>query len=146
MDEPQYLLVDSRVLPEVFLKVLDAKRLIDTGRARTVNEAVRLSGISRSAFYKYKSYVHAFNGPSQNRLITLQTMLRDESGVLSQVIGLLYRCGANILTINQNIPVGGIAPVSVTARIDNLLVTLDTMLSDLRATDGVEDISVMTGE
>jgi chorismate mutase len=146
MDEtPHYLIVDSRVLPEVFLKVIDAKRLLDTGRARSVNEAARLAGLSRSAFYKYKGCVHTFEDHTGGRIITLQAMLRDEAGVLSQLTGLLYRCGANIFTINQNMPIGGLASVSVTARIDGLQVTLESLLTSLRGVEGVEDISVMPG-
>jgi len=147
MDEtPHYLIVDSRVIPDVFLKVVNAKRLLDTGKARSVNEAAQLAGISRSAFYKYKSCVHTFDDHTGGRIVTLQAMLRDEAGVLSHLTGLLYRCGANILTINQNIPIGGLAPVSVTARIDSLQVTLESLLSSLRDIEGVEDIAVMLGE
>lgn len=143
--EPQFLIVDSRVLPDVFLKVIEAKRLLDTGKAQSVNEAARLAGISRSVFYKYKGSVHTFDDQSGGRIITLQAMLRDEAGVLSKLIGLLYECGANILTINQNIPIGGLAPVSVTARIDNLQVTIEKLLASLREIDGVKDIAVMSG-
>jgi chorismate mutase len=142
---PRYLIVDSRVLPEVFVKVVDAKRLLDTGRVSSVNEAVKTAGISRSAFYKYRGFVHTFDDHSGGRIITLQAMLRDRVGVLSGLTGMLYRCGANILTINQNIPIGGLAPVSVTARIDSLTVTLDELMSGLRGIDGVEEISVMLG-
>lgn len=147
MDETaHYLIVDSCVLPEVFTRVIDAKRLLETGKAHSVNEAARLAGISRSAFYKYKSYVHTFDDHTGGRIITLQTMLRDQAGVLSMLTGMLYRCGANILTINQNIPIGGLAPVSVTARIDSLQVALEKLLSSLREIDGVEEIAVMLGE
>ena len=143
---PHYLIVDSRVLPEVFLKVIDAKRLLEAGKVHSVGEAARLAGISRSAFYKYKGCVHTFDSRAGGRIITLQAMLRDEAGVLSQLTGLLYRCGANILTINQNIPISGTAPVSVTARVDSLQVTLEALLSNLRDIDGVEDINVLSGE
>lgn len=143
--EPQFLIVDSRVLPDVFLKVIEAKRLLDTGKAQSVNEAVRIAGISRSVFYKYKGSVHTFDDQSGGRIITLQAMLRDEAGVLSKLTGLLYQCGANILTINQNIPIGGLAPVSVTARIDNLQVTIEKLLANLKVIDGVKEIAVMSG-
>ena len=145
-DTPRYLIVDSRAIPDVFLKVINAKRMLETGRARSVNEAAQLAGISRSAFYKYKNSVHTFDDHPGGRIVTLQAMLRDEAGILSRLTGRLYTCGANILTINQNIPIGGVAPVSVTARIDNLQVTLDTLLSGLREIEGVEDINIMLGE
>lgn len=145
-DTPRYLIVDSRVLPEVFLKVIEAQRLLDSGRAHSVNDAARMSGISRSAFYKYRGCVHTFDDHSGGRIITLQAVLNDRAGVLSGLTGMLYRCGANILTINQNIPIGGLAPVSVTARIDGLTIALETLLSSLRGIDGVEEISVMLGD
>jgi chorismate mutase len=145
-ETPQYLIVNSSVLPDVFLKVIDAKRMLDAGRVHSVNEAARLAGISRSAFYKYKNCVHTFDDHSGGRIVTFQAMLRDEAGVLSQLTGMLYRCRANILTINQNIPIGGLAPVSVTARIDSVQVTLEKLLSSLRNIDGVKDIAVMLGE
>lgn len=142
---PGYLLVESKVLPDVFLKVIEAKRLIASGRARSVNEAVKKAGISRSAFYKYKDSVHPFNESAGGRIMTLHTMLRDEAGVLSHLTGLLYRCGANILTINQNIPVAGIAPVTVSARVEGIQMTLDEMLMEIRKIDGVENIEVVSG-
>jgi chorismate mutase len=145
-DRPDYLIVNSSVLPDVFLKVIEAKRMLDSGRAHSVNEAVQLAGISRSAFYKYKSCVHTFDDHTGGRIVTLQAVLRDEPGVLSQLTSMLYRCGANILTLNQNIPIGGLAPVSVTARIDNLQVTLEKLLSSMRAIEGGEEIAVMLGE
>lgn len=140
-----YLLVDSRVLPAVFPKVIRAKQLLDTGRARSVNEAVRMAGISRSAFYKYRARVHEFDEHSGGRILTLQAMLRDEAGVLSRLTGTLSHTGANILTINQNIPIGGVAPVSVTARLHDTGVKLDELLDILRQLDGVLQISVVSG-
>ena len=142
----RFLLVDSRVLPEVFIKVLDAKMLLNTGKAQSVNEATRLAGISRSAFYKYKSCVHPFDEHTSGRIITLSAMLRDEAGVLSQMTAELYRSGANILTINQSVPISGVAPVSVAARIDGLNVTLDNLLLSLRKIDGVREIDVVSCE
>lgn len=143
---PRYLLVDTDVLPEVFRKVVEAKRLLVSGRARTVNEAVRLAGLSRSAFYKYKDNVHSFNNKAGGRIITLHAMLRDEAGVLSDLIGVLYHSGANILTINQNIPIAGVAPVSVTLRIDGLHISLDELLEELHGITGLENIEIVSGE
>lgn len=140
-----FLLVESRMLPAVFTKVLDAKRLLDTGRARSVNEAVRAVGISRSAFYKYRESVHEFDSHADGRILTLQAMLRDEAGVLSRMTGTLYRTGANILTINQNIPVGGVAPVSVAIRVHDPNIKLDELLDMLRGLDGMLQISVVSG-
>jgi chorismate mutase len=145
-DIPRYLLVESDVLPEVYVKVVEAKRMLVTGKARSVNEAARLAGISRSAFYKYKDKVHPFNNKAGGRIITLHAMLHDEPGVLSELTGLLYHSGANVLTINQDIPIGGVAPVSVTSRIDGLHISLDELLLNLRSIEGVDNIEIVSGE
>lgn len=144
-DMPRYLLIESDALPEVFLKVIEAKRLLLSGRVKSVNEAARSAGISRSAFYKYKDSVHPFNEDAGGYIITLQAMLRDEAGMLSKLTGLLYHEGANIMTINQNIPVGGFAPVTITARADGLAIPLGTLLEKIRAIDGVNTIEVVSG-
>lgn len=142
---PQYLLVESNVLPEVFLKVIEAKQLLLSGQAHSVNEASKLAGLSRSAYYKYKDSVHPFNDQAGGYIITLHAMLRDEAGVLSKLTALLYREGANIMTINQNIPVNGIAPVTVTARADGMRLPLCDLLEQLRELDGVNSIEVISG-
>lgn len=141
---PRYLLVESAVLPEVFLKVIEAKQLLLTGRAHSVNEAVHLAGISRSAFYKYKNSVHPFNESAGGYIITLHAMLRDEAGMLSRLTGLLYREGANIMTINQSIPIGGIAPVTITARADGMKIPLSDLLGRIRELDGINSIEVLS--
>lgn len=144
-EEPRYLLVESNCAPDVFRKVLLVKRLLASGRARCVNEAVREAGLSRSAFYKYRDKVHPFNERDGGRIITLSVLLHDAPGVLSQVTGQLYQSGANILTINQSIPVGGIAPVSVTARIGGMRMSLDALLALLRETEGVDHLEILSG-
>jgi len=113
---PQYLLVDSRALPDVFLKVVQAKRFLAQGKATNLSQAVRLAGISRSAFYKYRDYVHPYKGEDAGDIATLYCELCDEPGVLSSLITALYKAGGNIITINQNIPVDGVAPVTVSIR------------------------------
>lgn len=142
---PRYLIVDSEALPDVFIKVLDAKRLLNSGQARSVNEAARLAGISRSAFYKYKGHVRPYDDETVGRIVTISAMLRDEAGVLSAFTGLFYQNGANILTINQNIPVDGIALVSVTARMDNIRLSLAGLLTALRKVDGVKNVEIVSG-
>ena len=94
-------------MPEIIRKVAEAKRLLETGEKTTVNGAAREVGISRSAFYKYKDAVHPFQDMLHGRIVTLQTVLRDEPGVLSGVLNVFAGTGINILTINQNIPVNG---------------------------------------
>ncbi|CDZ23284.1 amino acid-binding ACT protein [[Clostridium] cellulosi] len=142
---PHYLLVESQVLPEVFLKVVEAKRLLLSGQVHSVNEAARAAGISRSAFYKYKDSVHPFNEEAGGYIVTLHAMLRDEAGMLSKLTSLLYHEGANIMTINQNIPVGGYAPVTVTARADGMKISLTDLLDRIREIDGINNVEVVSG-
>lgn len=143
--KPRYLLVESNVLPEVFLKVIEVKQLLVTGEAHSVNEAAKLAGLSRSAYYKYKDSVHPYNEEAGGSILTLHAMLRDEAGILSKLTSLLYREGANIMTINQNIPVGGIAPVTVSARADGMKIQLSELLDEVKKLDGVNSIEVISG-
>ena len=91
---PNYYIVDAEALPEIFRKVVEARRLLDTGEAETVNQAVRITGISRSAFYKYKDAVRPFQDMLHGRIVTFQMMLKDQPGILSQVLNLFADSGA----------------------------------------------------
>lgn len=139
-------LVDAEVLPEVFENVLKAKELLRCGKADTVNNAVNEVGISRSAFYKYKDKIFRFSEKSQERIITLHVMLRDEAGVLSEFITALYRSGANILTISQNIPVRGRAMVSVSASMRDPEQSTTELIKTVKSVNGVISIEEITGE
>ena len=142
---PRYLLIESDSAPEVFLKVVAVKKLLSSGKAHSVNDAVKIAGLSRSAFYKYKDKVHPFNDMLSGSIITLSAMLRDEPGVLSHLAGEIYQSGANILTINQSIPVGGVAPVSVTARVDGMKIGVEEMLNRIRSSEGVQNVEIISG-
>lgn len=117
MDAPKYLLIDSKVLPEVFLKVLEAKTLLAKGKAKNSSEAARMSGLSRSAFYKYKDSIFEYDSRMRGSITTLYISLEDEPGVLSNVMSCIYAMGGNIITINQNIPADGVAPVTISLRL-----------------------------
>ena len=117
-EQNKFLLVDLSVLPEVFTQVVEAKRYMAQGKAKSYSDAAKMAGISRSAFYKYKDKVYPYESNSLTRVLTLTVTLVDEPGILSSLITGLYQIGANIITINQNIPVDGVAPVSVSLRID----------------------------
>ena len=139
-ESPKYLLVDSAVAPDVFVRVVHAKQLIAQGKAANSSQAARMAGISRSAFYKYKDYVHRFDEQMQQNLITLTATLEDEPGVLSNVLTQLYREGANIITVNQNIPVDGVALVSVALRLGQN-VSPEQIISVMSSIQGVIRVS-----
>lgn len=143
--KPQYYIVEASALPEVFLKVAEAKRLLSTGEAVTVNDATRLTGISRSAFYKYRDSVMPFQNMMTGRIITFQLLLHDEPGVLSAILAEIARHEANILTINSIIPTNGCALVTISAETSEVSVTLEELLSILGSTPGVIKAEVLAG-
>ena len=112
---PRYYLVEASALPEVFLKVAEAKRLLETGAVKTVNEAAQMTGISRSAFYKYRDAVLPFQNMMIGRIITFQLLLQDEKGILSNLLNLFAEVNANITTINSIVPTNGTAILTITA-------------------------------
>lgn len=135
-------LVSSSVLPEALLKTALAKELLAQGKARTVNEAVQLVGISRSTFYKYKDGIYPYTPPAEKRLISLSLLLSHQAGVLSRVINAITEFGGNIITINQNIPVRGVANVSITFEIKQGTAPTDQLLSCLASVKGVTKVEI----
>ena len=142
---PNYYIVDAEALPEIFRKVVDARRMLDTGEAETVNQAVQLAGISRSAFYKYKDAVRPFQDMLHGRIVTFQIMLKDEPGILSHVLNLFAGSGANILTINQGIPINGCAVATVNAETSGLEGSLQELLARLNGAEGVLRGEILAG-
>ena len=142
---PNYYIVDAEALPEIFRKVVDARRMLDTGEAETVNQAVQLAGISRSAFYKYKDAVRPFQDMLHGRIVTFQIMLKDEPGILSHVLNLFAGSGANILTINQGIPINGCAVVTVNAETSGLEGSMQELLARLNGAEGVLRGEILAG-
>ena len=134
---PKYYIVEAKALPEVFLKVAEAKWLLETGEATTVNEAARATGISRSAFYKYRDAIAPFQNLMAGRILTFQFILRDVTGLLSSILTIFAQFGANILTINQTIPTNGCASVTISAETTNMSSGVEDMLRSLEAIDGV---------
>src|SRR5690554_2529792 len=108
-----FLIVDPKVLPEIFTKVIQAKDLLRSGEAKNIQQAVSQIGISRSAFYKYKDSVFPFYEKNKTKVVTIALLLSHESGVLSKVLDTIAKAKGNILTINQNIPNHGVANVTI---------------------------------
>ena len=142
---PKYYIVEASALPEVFLKVADAKRLISTGEATTVNEATRMTGISRSAFYKYCDAVMPFQSMLTGRVITFQLLLHDEPGMLSIILNQFADSKANIMTINSIVPTNGCAIVTVSAEATDMAIQLEEFLRQLRQTPGVIRVEILAG-
>lgn len=144
-ERARYYLVEGSALPEVFIRVTQARELLDTGQVQTVAEAAGRVGISRSAYYKYKNAVVPFQSLGAGLIVTFQIMLRHQMGVLSEVLGLFADTGANILTINQGIPTNGAAPVTITADTTAMEISTETLLTRLEGTEGVISAAVAAG-
>ena len=145
MNKPKYYIVEASALPEVFVKVAEAKRLLSTGEAATVNEATRMTDISRSAFYKYRDAVLPFQNMMTGRIITFQIMLRDVPGVLSGLLHNFAEEKVNILTINSTIPTNGAALVTITAETMEMTMSLEELMANLNQTKGVVKAEVVAG-
>ena len=143
--EVKYYIVAANALPEVFIKVAEAKRMMQTGEADTVGDATKKAGISRSAFYKYKDSVQPFNDMKAEHIITFYGMLKDNTGVLSHVLGIFASSGANILTINQSIPTNGCAAVTISAETSGMEQTLESLMAAASSVEGVIRFEIMAG-
>ena len=143
--KPKYYIVEASALPEVFLKVAEAKRLLSTGEASTVNEATKMTDISRSAFYKYRDAVLPFQNMMTGRIITFQMLLHDEVGLLSKILDIFTEAKANIITINSIVPTNGTAVVTISAETMDLTMSLESMLQQINECRGVVKAEVLAG-
>ena len=146
LQKPSYLLVDTAVLPDIFPKVVEAKRLLKTGKCKTASEAAEKLKISRSAFYKYKDCVFPFEEMGKDKIITMFFELLDEPGVLSQVLKTFAAAQASVLTINQNIPVNQSANITISFRTEGMNKTMEALLKKLKTVEGVKRIEIIAGE
>ena len=144
-NSPKYYLVAADILPEIFIKVMEARELLQTGECKTVGEAVGRVGISRSAFYKYKDSIAPFQDLRHGRILTFQVLLRDQPGLLSSVLSVFALCGANILTINQSIPVSGCATITISAETADMRESMEALMDQLQAAEGVLRAEILAG-
>jgi len=144
-NKPKYYIIEASALPEVFVKVAEAKRLLSTGEASTVNEATRMTDISRSAFYKYRDSVLPFQNMMTGRIITFQFLIQDEPGLLARMLDIFPDCNANIQTINSIVPTNGTAVLTISAETMDLTVPLEELLRRLRQFPGVIKAEVLAG-
>lgn len=137
MAEKQWVLVETKVLPEVFSKVLEAKTLISRDIAKSSSDACKMADLSRSAFYKYKDSIFFFEEKDNKKTITYSLRLSDEPGVLSKVLIKISEFNSNIVTVNQNIPVDRVAVVTISIRIDEETTDIETLTSEISKIAGV---------
>lgn len=142
---PKYLVVETETLPEVFSKVVYAKQLLENGETNNISHAAKLAGISRSAIYKYRDSVFPYVREMSGKVVSIYVLLRDKPGMLSNLIAELYRHGVNILTINQNIPVDGLAVISISISLDATSDSDMELVTSLKKLEGVVEARKLTG-
>ncbi|MEW9122094.1 MAG: ACT domain-containing protein [Thermotaleaceae bacterium] len=146
MSDKKYLIIDTEILPDIYEKVLETKELLRTGRAKGITEAVQMTGISRSTFYKYKDYIFDSSEGTKGQKVTITLLLNHMPGILSNLLNKLATWNVNILTINQDIPINNIANVSITFDISESMVGIDDLLEGLRSLKGVSKVELIAME
>ena len=141
-----YYVVKKKAVPEVLLKVVEAKRLLDSEKVMTVQEAAERVGISRSSFYKYKDDIFPFHDNSRGRTFTVMIQLDDEPGLLSGQLNCVAGYHANILTIHQAIPVNGVASVTLSIEVLNTTGDVSELIDALEKTQGVHYLKILSRE
>lgn len=144
-DSTDYYVVKRRALPEVLLKVVEARKLIDS-QQMSIKEAVDQTGISRSSFYKYKDDIFPFHDTTTGTTVTLMLQVDDVPGLLSDVLGLIATSGANILTIHQSIPINGVATLSISVQVLSTTSDISKMLGEMEQQVGVRNVKIIAKE
>lgn len=146
LDESKYFIVKKKAIPEVLLKVVEAKRLLDSEKVTTVQEAADRVGISRSSFYKYKDDIFPFHENAKGKTITFMMQVDDKPGLLSSVLNCLARNDANILTIHQSIPVNGIASLTLSVEIPNHIIDTFSIFNEIEQMNGIHYVKILARE
>lgn len=146
MKEDQYFIVKKKAIPEVLLKVVEAKRLLDSERVMTVQEATDAVEISRSSFYKYRDDIFPFYENTRGKTVTFMIQMDDRPGLLSKVLNQIAKYEANILTINQSIPVNGIALLTLSIEILPQTDSASTLFEAIEAMDSIHYVKIVSRE
>jgi len=146
MDKSKYMIIHVDALPDVYTKVLEAKKLVKDGTVNGVTEAAKLVGISRSTYYKYCDYVLSLAESDIGKKVTISMLLFHESGVLSNLLELIAKHNCNILTISQDSPIDSIANVSITFDISNINATFNELLEAMKSLKGVKKLDLIAME
>ena len=141
MKQRKLVIADLSVLPPVYHKILKVKEILESGETSTVNEACDMADVSRSAYYKYKDYVFPFN--QMQGVLTLLIAAIDIKGVLSSMLGFISDAGCNILTINQNVPVNGVANITITVQTEKMRLSTDKLIAGLQSISGVRKVNIL---
>ena len=141
----KYYLIKQKAVPEVLLKVIEARRLLETEKVMTIQEAAEKVGLSRSSFYKYKDDIFPFHENVKGRTVTFVLQMDDQPGMLSEVLKIIAHYSANILTIHQTIPINGVASLTMSMEIPPML-DMSLMMTELEQKDGIQYVKILAME
>jgi chorismate mutase len=141
-----FYIIKDEILPEIVRKTVKAKELLKSGKARTVNEATEMVGMSRSAFYKYKDFIFPFYEASLGKIITISLILEHQPGVLSGILDEIAKARGNILTINQNIPIQGLANVTISFETGSMVENIEDLMEVIQSKTGVQKVEIIARE
>lgn len=142
----KFLIIDSEILPDVFLKVVKVKELLRTGSVKDISEGVKKTGISRSTYYKYKDSVFAMSEGVAGHKVTLGFMVLHKAGTLSKIIDKIAQMHGNILTINQDIPINNVASVSITFDASKLVIDTNELVEEIKSMDSIVNVRLLAVE
>lgn len=142
----KYYIIDSSILPESFDKVIQARQLLESGKVRQVSEAVKIVGISRGTYYKYKDLVFLPEENMIDRKAVISLMLENRRGMLSKILQTVSESSASVLTINQNIPIHNIASIVISLDLSHLTGTVDDLLNNLKQVSGASNVQLVSIE
>ena len=145
-EKGQYYVLKEKAVPDVLLRVVEAKRLLDSGKTDSVQDATEQVGISRSSFYKYKDDIFPFHETAKGKTITMVIQLDDEPGLLSIVLKTVAEFHANILTIHQSIPVNGVATLTLSVEVKDNTGNISKMVEEIEEQDGIHYVKIVSRE
>lgn len=145
-EKSRYFVLREKAVPEVLLKVVEAKRLLDSGRVLSVQEAVDQVGISRSSYYKYQNDIFPFHDETRGKTVTFVLQMEDEPGLLSVVLNIVAEFGANILTIHQSIPISGVASLTLSIEVLPTTGDVSSMIQKIEEQKGVHYLKILGRE
>lgn len=142
-EESKFYIIREEVLSEALKKTILAKELLETGQAKTINEAVKKAGLSRSAFYKYKNYIFPYSKFSKWKIVTLSLLLEHMPGILSSILDVIAMMKGNVITINQSMPSLGVASVSISIDTQYMVKGIEELIEKIEEEHGVRKVEIL---
>lgn len=146
MNDTRFYMVRGRALPDVFLKVVEVSNLLDSGKAKKIQEAIEQVGISRSTYYKYKDDIYPVHEKIQGKTITFSMEMEDRPGLLSNVVRIVAESRANILSIHQSIPVNHTALVTLSVMVLPITGDVEELFERIAGAEGIFNLKIVSAE